>query len=177
MKWPCAFIVAVAAGAGSPPTINGTNGTIVYYYYSPRPYAFRVHRNQWIKLLPWLVITDTDSASLGFASVALDHGASGADKLYYPNRVPSIVGYYSKGGSVVGLFGSATVQEYQTALRSLEYRASNSLSLKQRPNQHSRTAILTVVDLDDNAVTSTSHMLIKTARTCITDVNPVRLER
>lgn len=170
-------VVAAVAGAGSPPTINGTNGTTVYYYYSPRPYSFRVHRNPWIKLLPWLIITDRDSSNLGFASVVLDQGTSGEDKLYYPNTVPNIVGYYSKGGSVVGLFGSATVQEYETALRSLEYRASNSLSLKQRPNQHSRTAILKVADLDDNAATSTSHILVKTARTCISDVNPVRLER
>lgn len=166
---------------GAMPVINGTNGTLVYYYYSPRPYAFRRDNNVWVTLFPKLALNDSDSPYLGFAQVVIELDTFDDDRLRFPDHVNldrrGLTAYYALNGAVAVLFGTSTVENYQSALRSLRYRASETLSLKQRPNSHERSLTLTVVDADDNAASATTRILVKTARTCINHHNPVTLER
>uniref|UniRef100_A0A7S3NPF6 Uncharacterized protein n=1 Tax=Aureoumbra lagunensis TaxID=44058 RepID=A0A7S3NPF6_9STRA len=159
------------------PMINGTNHTFVYYYYSPRPYAFRTSKNNWLPVLKMLTLNDSDSPLLSTAYLTFDVETFNEDILQYESESSGINGYFDAVTGVLSMFGTSTVAVWQSALRNVLYRASNKLSLKQRPNQHDRFITIEVYDssgLRDKAI---QHLRLKTARTVITSKNTYELAR
>ena len=82
---------------------------------------------------PGLTVTDADSANLVFASVEMTTGfVSGQDTLGFVNQ-NGITGTWTPATGVLALSGSATVADYQLALRSITYRnASDTPNLATR---------------------------------------------
>ena len=88
-----------------------------------------------------LSATDIDSANLSGATVAITGGFDAAeDELEYTNQ-NGITGTYDSGTGVLTLDGSASVANYQTALRSVRY--SNS---SDTPSTATRTVSFEVTD-------------------------------
>lgn len=146
--------------------VNGTGTSLNYYYYSPRPYAFRSHINEKIVALP--NVTVNSSSMVSWATLTIREGTL----FHSSSRVDA---YFGKDGKVLAFYGSAPPEDYQDALRTVRYKASDELSLKQRPNRHTRTLTLTVTADDNAKVVVEKKIYLRTARTCINDKNPVQV--
>ncbi|WP_334909116.1 FG-GAP-like repeat-containing protein [Nostoc sp.] len=95
-----------------------------------------------------ITVTDADSSNLSSATVSITNGfASTEDTLAFTNQ-NGITGSYTNG--VLTLTGSATVADYQTALRSVTYQNSS-----ENPSTTKRTISFVVNDgsLDSTVVT------------------------
>ena len=87
-----------------------------------------------------LTVTDTDSANLTGATVAITAGfVSAQDTLAFATQL-GITGNYNNGTGVLTLTGTTTVANYQTALRTVTYQNSSD-----NPTA-SRTVTFTVND-------------------------------
>ncbi|WP_375449011.1 beta strand repeat-containing protein, partial [uncultured Nostoc sp.] len=96
---------------------------------------------------PGITVTDADSTNLSSATVSIS-GSFTEDTLAFATQ-NGITGNYTNG--VLTLTGSATVAQYQTALRSVTYQNSSD-----NPNTTTRTISFVVKDgslLDSNPVT------------------------
>jgi hypothetical protein len=90
---------------------------------------------------PGLSVTDVDSPNLSGATVAVTSGfAAGQDVLGFSNQ-NGITGSYDSAAGVLTLAGSASVANYQSALRSVTYFNSSS-----SPSTSARTVTFTVND-------------------------------
>ena len=165
------FVLLPMALAQEAPRINGTNFTLVYYYYSPRPYAFRESENLWLPVLPLVRLNDTDSYVLTSAYLRFSEDSYHDDTLLYAPEVSDITGFWDTKVGTLTMIGAQTVPYWQAALRSVLYRASNTLSLKQRPNRHNRYLTVEIVDGSGRTSRATQHIILETARTVITDRN------
>ena len=73
-----------------------------------------------------LGVADIDSASLAGATVAITTNFNSAeDELMFANQL-GITGTYDSGTGVLTLTGSASVSDYQAALRSVRFQSTNS---------------------------------------------------
>ena len=70
-----------------------------------------------------LTISDVDSLDIASATVSITSGAQTTDELNFTNQ-NGITGFYANG--VLTLSGTATVANYQTALKSVTYSSSSS---------------------------------------------------
>lgn len=96
----------------SRPTVTTTAGSLAYDEGSP-PAA----------LDPGVSVTDPDSTQLSGAVVALTTGfRSAEDRLALPASPSGIDGAYDPATGVLALTGTATVADYQAALRSVTYQ-------------------------------------------------------
>jgi len=157
------------ARAQESPRLNGTNFTLIYYYYSPRPYAFRESENLWVPAFPLLTLNDTDSFMLSSAALSFDATTYDGDELQYVSSSKEILAAWNAKTGTLAMIGSQTVPYWEAALRSVQYRASNTLSLTQRPNRHDRYLTLEVVDSSGRSARTTQHIFLETARTVITE--------
>ncbi|HJT65247.1 MAG TPA: Ig-like domain-containing protein [Pyrinomonadaceae bacterium] len=88
-----------------------------------------------------LTVADNDSPNLTGATVAITGNfASGQDVLAFTNQL-GITGNYNSGTGVLTLTGTASVANYQTALRSVTYQNSSD-----NPSTAIRTVTFTVND-------------------------------
>ncbi|BDT69843.1 hypothetical protein os1_40350 [Comamonadaceae bacterium OS-1] len=88
-----------------------------------------------------LLVSDLDNASLSGASVAISaHYAVGQDTLGFIDQ-NGISGSWNAATGVLTLVGSATVADYQAALRSVSFSNSSAL-----PGMTTRTVLFTVDD-------------------------------
>ncbi|MEI6615285.1 MAG: cadherin-like domain-containing protein, partial [Cyanobium sp. ELA507] len=71
-----------------------------------------------------ITVSDVDSANLSGATVAISSGFSAGDLLSFANQ-NGISGAYNAASGVLSLSGSATVAQYQAALRSVGYSSSS----------------------------------------------------
>ncbi len=94
-----------------------------------------------------LTLSDADSANLGGATVSISANfASGQDVLAFTNQ-NGITGGWNAGTGVLTLSGSATVAQYQAALRSITYANSSDA-----PSTATRTVSFVVNDgISDSA--------------------------
>lgn len=88
-----------------------------------------------------LTLTDADDVSIESAQVRISSGFESGDDLVYVDQ-PPIAGVYNTGTGVLTLTGTATVADYETALRSIQYRHTGD-----NPSA-SRTVEFTVNDGD-----------------------------
>ena len=90
---------------------------------------------------PGVILADVDNPTLSSASVAITSGfAAAQDVLAYTNA-NGINGSYSAGAGVLTLTGTATLAQYQLALRSVTYRNTS-----QTPSTVTRTVRFAVSD-------------------------------
>ncbi|GAA0655064.1 Ig-like domain-containing protein [Rheinheimera tangshanensis] len=97
-----------------------------------------------------LTVTDTDLTDMASATVSITGGfQSGQDVLSFTNQ-NGISGTYTAGTGVLALTGSATLAQYQTALRSVTYNNTSD-----DPNTTNRTISFVVNDGTDNSTAAT----------------------
>jgi Domain of unknown function (DUF4347)/Cadherin domain/Bacterial cadherin-like domain len=102
-----------------------------------------------------LTLSDVDNANLGSATVTISAGfASAEDTLAFTDQ-NGISGSWNAGTGVLTLTGSATVANYQTALRSITYVNSSD-----NPNTTTRTVSFVVNDGAANSTTGTRSISI-----------------
>jgi large repetitive protein len=89
---------------------------------------------------PALTVSDVDNANLPGATVSITGGFAGGDDLVFVNQL-GITGVYNTGTGELTLTGTATVAQYQTALRSISYRSTS-----ENPSTASRTVSFQVDD-------------------------------
>ena len=90
---------------------------------------------------PGLTLSDVDSANLTGATVRILFGfVSAEDSLGFVDQL-GINGSYDSGTGILTLSGTASVADYQTALRSVTYENSS-----ENPNTGDRTINITVTD-------------------------------
>ncbi|MEX0781289.1 MAG: Ig-like domain-containing protein [Dehalococcoidia bacterium] len=103
--------VTVAA-ANDAPVITTTAGALAYTEGDPATV-----------IDSGLTVTDADDANLEGATVRISAGFQSGDELLFTDQ-NGITGSYSSGTGVLTLTGTSSVANYQTALRSVEYRHS-----------------------------------------------------
>ena len=92
-------------------------------------------------LAPAITITDADSANLTAATVTMTTNyLNGQDTLAFSTQ-NGITGTWTAGTGVMALSGTATVAQYQTALRSITYNNNSDF-----PNTSTRTVTFSVSD-------------------------------
>jgi large repetitive protein len=110
-----------------------------------------------------ITVTDANSANLVFATVSITGGfQSSGDVLQFTNQ-NGITGNYNSGTGVLSLSGSATVADYQTALRSVTYNNTSA-----SPSPSNRTISFTA-----NDGTVTSNTATKTITVTVANPAPV----
>ena len=162
------------------PKLNATTkrGRLNYTYFSPAPFAYRDTANPWVSLGPDLTLYDASSADLKAAFFAFDGDSWDGDELRYPNAVTDIDGSYDPGSRTLVLWASPAQAkaDWLAALRSVLYRAKASLSVKDRPNVHTRVVWISLLDVEGNRGGSFNVTIaLKTATTIITDRSGVTL--
>jgi trimeric autotransporter adhesin len=90
---------------------------------------------------PGLTVSDVDNANLASATVSITANfAAGEDTLAFTNQL-GITGSWNAGTGVLTLTGSATLADYQTALRSITYANASDV-----PSTAARTVSFSVND-------------------------------
>ena len=95
-------------------------------------------------------VSDVDSANLSGATVAISTGFSAGDLLSFSNQ-NGIAGAYNAASGVLTLSGTATVAQYQAALRSVGYSSSS-----ENPTASSASRSISWVVNDGAAVNNLS---------------------
>ncbi|EMI46059.1 LamG-like jellyroll fold domain-containing protein [Rhodopirellula sp. SWK7] len=99
-----------------------------------------------VNITTTLTLSDVDNTTLSSATVSITAGLNtGEDSLVFTDQ-NGITGSYDSGTGILTLSGSATVAQYQTALRSVQYN-NNS----QNPNETTRTVQFVVNDGTTNS--------------------------
>ncbi|MFN6453531.1 MAG: beta strand repeat-containing protein [Nostoc sp. EfeVER01] len=102
-----------------------------------------------------ITVSDVDSANLASATVSITSGfASAQDTLTFTSQ-NGITGNYNSSTGVLTLTGSATIANYQTALRSVTYTNSSD-----NPTTTPRTVSFVVNDGTDNSTVVTRNINI-----------------
>ena len=117
------------APSNDPPVVTSSGGSLSY-----------VENAGALAVDPTIQVTDDDSANLAGATVVLAGYVSGQDLLSFTNR-NGIQGNFDAATGVLTLRGTASVANYQAALRSITY-SNNS----ENPDARNRTLRITVTD-------------------------------
>ncbi len=123
-----------------PPAVTGIEGSPVAYSENDGAVA----------VTSTIAFTDVDDTHIESAVVQISGGyQSGEDVLSFTNQ-NGITGVYNSGSGTWTLTGSATLAQYETAIRSITYTNTS-----ENPNTTTRTVSFTVNDGDDNSNTVT----------------------
>ena len=96
-----------------------------------------------------LTVSDVDDTNLESARVTIASGLADGDELVYADQA-GITGVYDTGTGVLDLTGSASVADYETALRSVQYRHTGDNPTGARGVEFT----VNDGDLDSSAVTT-----------------------
>jgi VCBS repeat-containing protein len=126
-----ATVTVTITGINDPPALSGIeSGALAYTAGNPKA------------ITATLTAADVDDSNLSGATVSISSGfVSTEDSLSFTNQ-NGIIGSYSSSTGVLTLSGSATVANYQTALRSVKYLDSQGAS----PNTATRTISFQATD-------------------------------
>jgi gliding motility-associated-like protein len=117
------------------PQVSSSSGLLIYTENDPAT-----------QLNPPIIISDADDAELDGAVIAFTMNLAAAEDALIFQDQNGITGTYQAGTGVLTLTGTATVADYQAAIRSVRYR-NNS----EAPSTATRTISITVTDgLDTN---------------------------
>ena len=110
-----ATVTVTITGVNNPPVLSNIESTTVQYDAGTPP----------IPVTNTLTIADPHGSTLAGARVAITNGFTlGEDELAFPNQ-NGITGSYNSATGVLSLGGTASVADYQAALRSVTYRDPN----------------------------------------------------
>ena len=122
--------VAIKPSSNQPPVLT-TTGTVLGYTENAAATAID----------PGLTVSDADSANLTGATVSVSANyVNGQDVLAFTNQA-GITGSWNAASGVLTLSGTATVANYQSALRSVSY-----VNTSDSPSTATRTVSFTVSD-------------------------------
>ncbi len=118
--------------------------------------ALAYTENDWaVAISSTLAIADLDDTHIESAVVQITAGYnSGEDVLSFTNQ-NNITGSYNSSTGAWTLTGSATLAQYETAIRSIRYT-----NISENPDTTTRTVSFTVNDGDDNSNTVTRDITI-----------------
>jgi VCBS repeat-containing protein len=106
-------------------TINGVNDKPVISNVESTPLSYQSGTAA-VAITGTLTLADDDDATIGGATVSITSGfSSGADTLAFTNQ-NGITGSYDSTTGVLTLTGSASVADYQAALRSVEFASTDT---------------------------------------------------
>jgi hypothetical protein len=125
------------AGANDAPVVSTTAAPLAYTEGEPST-----------PLDPGVVVSDVDDANLEGATVRISSGFQLGDDLVFVNQV-GISGVYNTGTGVLTLSGTASVTDYQTALRSIGFQSTNVAPVTTKTVEFKADD----GDLDSNAAT------------------------
>ena len=121
-------------------TINGVNDQPALSNIETTPLSYRA-QDPAVAVTNALTVSDDDDATISSATVSVTSGFdSGADTLSFTNQ-NGITGSYDASTGVLTLSGNATLPDYQTALRSVEFSTTDSSA-----SPAARTVSFTVTD-------------------------------
>jgi VCBS repeat-containing protein len=136
-------VVTINVNANQAPVLaNIEPGTLGYGNASPP-----------VQITNTLTVADADDTNIESATVSITNNfVNGEDVLSFTNQ-NGITGSYASGTGILTLTGSATLANYQTALRSITYSDSAG-----SPTQSVRTITFVVNDGDVNSNTQTRNI-------------------
>mmetsp|Transcript_13806 Transcript_13806/g.39669 ORF Transcript_13806/g.39669 Transcript_13806/m.39669 type:complete len:214 (-) Transcript_13806:49-690(-) len=160
-------------------------GRMQYTYLSPRPFNFREHDNPWILLCGDIEIYDLSSSDLTAAFLHFDPATWKDDALRYPGTVPEVHGSYDErsrtmtleatGGELRRHNREAKITHFRDALRTVLYKASEALSVRDVPNVHQRLVWISLEDAEGNRGAAFAiNITLSTASTVLTDRTTTR---
>lgn len=160
-------------------------GRMEYTYLSPRPFNFREHDNPWILLCGDIEIYDLSSSDLTAAFLHFDPATWKDDALRYPGTVPEVHGSYDErsrtmtleatGGELRRHNREAKITHFRDALRTVLYKASEALSVRDVPNVHQRLVWISLEDAEGNRGAAFAiNITLSTASTVLTDRTTTR---
>ncbi len=127
-----------ATAFGSPLTINGNIDFIV--------------SGDAVIIAENILLSDLDSHSLSTATISLQAGFISTEDALHFSDTSNITGSYNSSSGVLTLTGSDTLENYQSALRSITYSNSNTIN----PSTVERVISLTINDgIDDSLAVNT----------------------
>ena len=130
---------SVSCETGNPPTTTSSPSTTVSPTMSPTPtptatkapsVATSPNAASYTEDGPpttidgGLIVTDPDDSNLESAQVSISDGFGSLDELVFENQL-GIFGFYDAGSGVLTLTGTASVANYEVALRSVKFRTRN----------------------------------------------------
>ncbi|MFN6528235.1 beta strand repeat-containing protein [Nostoc sp. ChiSLP03a] len=130
--------------SGAPPTITPSSASALTYT-----------ENATTAIDSGITVSDTDSANLASATVRITSGFTSAEDILAFTNQNGITGSYNSSTGILTLIGSATVANYQTALRSITYTNSSD-----NPSTTPRTVSFLVNDGTANSTAVTRNINI-----------------
>ena len=135
-------------------TVNGVNDPPVISNIEAAALSYRA-QDPGVAITSALTLSDDDDASLASATVSITSGFdSGADQLQFTNQ-NGITGSYNASTGILTLSGNASIADYQTALRSVEFFTSDGSA-----SPAARTVSFAVTDTVGASSTGTSQRTI-----------------
>ena len=163
------------------------------YTYLDSYFNFREHANAWRPLCPSVMIHDSSSTELSKVYVHFDPAYYDDDELRYPGEIPQVRGAYDDASRMMvlsasegrpcgspsdhacGGFRAASVRHFEAALRTVRYKAKESLSVKDRPNVHTRLVWISAEDAEGwRGEAFAINITLSTASTVLTDRTATR---
>jgi Bacterial Ig domain/Bacterial cadherin-like domain len=106
--------VTISVGAeNDPPVVTTSSGSTPY-----------TENGAGVEVDPGLTVTDADDANLEDAQVTISGGFQSGDQLEFSDQ-NGIAGTYNSGTGILTLTGSASLADYQTALRSVRFSSTS----------------------------------------------------
>ena len=146
-----------------------------FFHFSPPPFSFRV--TAWV-VLAAVAATDARQPHLAGAYFFFDDESYDGDALLYPSSVDGIEGSFDDGSLCLVLKANPAMPKasWLSALRSVLYKAKESLTVKDRPNVHQRLVWISLEDAEGNRGDVFGiNITLSTASTIITDRSGVTL--
>jgi hypothetical protein len=121
-------------------TINTTNNAPVLSNLESTPISYTEGGDP-VNITSAITVSDADDVNLEEATVSITGFVSAQDRLYFTNQ-NGISGTYNPLNGILQLYGTSSVLNYQTALRSITYRNIN----EDNPLTTARSISFTVSD-------------------------------
>mmetsp|Transcript_19503 Transcript_19503/g.40690 ORF Transcript_19503/g.40690 Transcript_19503/m.40690 type:complete len:180 (-) Transcript_19503:32-571(-) len=141
------FLVCYALSAA--PVVNVENFPLTYEYYNSYQSTQFINDTA-ILLSKAATVTDADSDNIQTAVIQITHGLISGDTLSYTDVSP-IVGVYSPEDGKLTLTGPTTAANFQVALRSIYFKATETYHLLDVPNKHNKLVSFKVTDVNSDA--------------------------
>ncbi|HYK33489.1 MAG TPA: tandem-95 repeat protein [Streptosporangiaceae bacterium] len=135
-------------------TITGVNDAPVIANIETTPLTYTA-QDPPVQITNTLTISDDDDATMASATVSITSGFNAADDALFFTNQNGITGSYNSTTGVLTLSGNASIADYQTALRSVQFSTSDNSA-----SPASRTVSFTVTDSVGATSTGTAQRVI-----------------
>jgi len=158
------------------PTVSIESYDLQYSYYTKFQSLINTEDKP-IHVSSLIALNDADSTNLIQATIEISSGYTSGDTLIFEDQ-NSITGTFNSASGVLLLTGSASIDDYKTALRSLTFLSSPDHEFTDQGNTHSKTLRFQVID--DSAESSnqaTRNIILTTPKLVYTDTHQGKIVR